>query len=145
MVRVTDHREAQTILLVGSAPRPDIAEQLAAEGFAVRQKPESPHPLWSIIDDAPDVVVLLESGADFVALCAELSILTPQVPVIVCEDAESPARLIDAVQAGAVGYLEEPSDVRNLAVACRAVADGSTAFSPHLTAQLMDAARRLSA
>jgi DNA-binding NarL/FixJ family response regulator len=145
MVGMTEQRAPRgSVLFVGAARIRSLVEWLAAEGFCVRHHPASPHPVFSIVDDHPDVVVLLGSSSELIEVCAELSILVPNVPVIVCEDAGSTGRLMDAVRAGAVGYLELGTDAEEVAAACHAAAAGDTAFSPRLTTQLVDAARGLS-
>jgi DNA-binding NarL/FixJ family response regulator len=89
----------------------------------------------------PDLVVcdlhLPGGGLQIVRACAE------QVPIVMLTVSEAERDLLDAVAAGAVGYLVKSTGADELRNALRRAADGEPVFSPSLAALLLGEFRRL--
>lgn len=92
--------------------------------------------------ERPDLVVcdlhLPGGGLQIVRACAE------QVPIVMLTVSEAERDLLDAVAAGAVGYLVKSTPPDELRVALRRAADGEPVFSPSLAALVLGEFRRLS-
>ena len=91
---------------------------------------------------APDVVVcdlhMPGGGLQVVARCAE------QVPIVMLTVSEAERDVLDAVAAGAVGYLVKSTPSDELAIALRRAADGEPVFSASLAGLVLGEFRRLS-
>ncbi|CAA9232984.1 MAG: hypothetical protein AVDCRST_MAG41-1088 [uncultured Corynebacteriales bacterium] len=64
------------------------------------------------------------------------------LPVLVLSAAAEPAGVLDAIAAGAAGYLTKNADGAEIATAVRTVAAGGTYISPTLASYLLVAARQ---
>ena len=76
-------------------------------------------------------------GLQVVRACAE------QVPIVVLTVSEAERDVLDAVAAGAVGYLVKSTPPDELRNALRRAADGEPVFSPSLAALVLGEFRRL--
>lgn len=87
----------------------------------------------------PDVVILdlrLPGGGGLLAL-ESLRSLSPRSRVLVLTANERPEGVVDAVSAGAAGYLTKRASGDELAAAVLAVAGGGSVVEPAMTAHLM--------
>ena len=64
-------------------------------------------------------------------------------PIVILTVSEAERDLLDAVAAGAAGYLTKTTPIDELRVALRAAADGEPVFSPSLAALVLGEFRRL--
>jgi DNA-binding NarL/FixJ family response regulator len=90
----------------------------------------------------PDLVVcdlhLPGGGLQIVRACASVA------PIVMLTVSEAERDLLDAIAAGAVGYLVKSTPSDELRVALRRAADGEPVFSPSLAALVLGEFRRLS-
>lgn len=86
----------------------------------------------------PDVALidLLLPGADGVAVCRALSAGSPGTRLVVLTSSEDEAPVIDAMKAGAFGYLSKAMGAAELLEAVRQVAAGETVLSTRAQAVL---------
>jgi DNA-binding NarL/FixJ family response regulator len=104
---------------------------LAAEAASIEQ--------FDRLDMTVDVVLLdlhlpgIEGAAGVAHVCAT------GVKVIVVSAAGAPGDVIDALAAGAVGYLTKDAEASDIQRAVRAVANGQTYVSPTLASYLISA------
>lgn len=126
------------------------------------------HPIWrsgiradlgdafSVVgeaDDAPSAVQVVRDLRPDVVLCdlhmpggggiAVAEAVGAQCPVVILTVSESERDVLDAVAAGAVGYLVKSARPEELRDALRRSADGEPVFSPQLAALLIGEYRRL--
>ena len=96
-----------------------------------------------VADVAPDVVVLDVSmpGGSGLHAVPELLERRPTVRILMLSVHEDPEYVLEAVRAGAHGYLRKDSTPAELRSAITAVASGSSYYSPHLAGVLADALR----
>lgn len=143
MARVTPERAPVTVLLVD-----DFA--LFREGVTVAL---DRHPAVSVVGEAadvpeavqratqlqPDVVILdmrLPGGGGLVAL-ESLREVAPRARVLVLTANDRPEGVVDAVSAGASGYLTKRAGGDELAAAILAVAAGESVVEPAMAGHLM--------
>lgn len=114
------------------------------EGFeVVAQAEDAPAAVQCIREEAPDLALVDlhmpgGGGLAVVETCAALC------PIVICTVSSAERDLLDAVAAGAVGYLLKTSTPAELREACRLAAGGEPVFSPTLAALVMGEFRRLS-
>ncbi|GAA1886508.1 MadR family response regulator transcription factor [Williamsia serinedens] len=90
----------------------------------------------------PDVVLIdlkLSAGADFegLALCAELSRSHPSMGLLVLTTSLDERLVVEAVHAGARGYVVKDVDTTELVRAIRAVSRGESAFDSRSAAAMV--------
>ncbi|HZD71072.1 MAG TPA: response regulator transcription factor [Actinomycetes bacterium] len=73
----------------------------------------------------------------------EIVRVVPGIRVVILTVEETQARVGEAIQAGAVGYLLKDIDARELARAVHLAAQGSAVIHPHLTRQFIEEIRQL--
>jgi DNA-binding NarL/FixJ family response regulator len=88
--------------------------------------------------ELPDVVVLDLSmpGGGGLSTLRRMKIRWPLLPILVCSMHDHLAFAIQALRAGANGYMTKSSDPAFMAVAVRRVLAGGTALSPDIQAKL---------
>jgi two-component system, NarL family, response regulator DevR len=89
---------------------------------------------------APRVLVLDDelpdgSGLD---LCRDLRVLAPETRVLVLTSRESEEAVVEAMQAGAVGYLLKQVEGSSLLSAVRTIAGGGSVVDPVLARRMID-------
>ena len=112
--------EEQGVNVVGEAPNGQTAIRLAAEL-------------------APDVVVmdLNMPGLTGVETTRKLSGVAPLTRVVVLTISADDDDVMDAVMAGACGYLLKDSSIQDLIVGIRAAAAGESLISPQIAAKVL--------
>ena len=95
----------------------------------------------------PDIVLLdiQMPELDGVAVARELAQSHPDVKIIMLTMYRQDQHLVDAIKAGARGYLLKDADVEELIDVIERVRRGEAALDPALTGRVFDAFRRLSA
>jgi DNA-binding NarL/FixJ family response regulator len=104
-------------------------------------------------DDAPSAVAAITEYGPDLALCdlhmpggggiAVVAAAAEVCPIVICTVSSAERDLLDAVAAGAVGYLLKSSTPDELRDACAKAAAGEPVFSPTLAALVMGEFRRL--
>jgi DNA-binding NarL/FixJ family response regulator len=92
----------------------------------------------------PDVVLMDLSmpGMDGAEATRRLSAETPEVPVVILTSFSEQTRIVDAIDAGATGYLLKDADPDELLRGVRAAAAGEAPFSPKAAKALLTRASR---
>lgn len=93
----------------------------------------------------PDVVVMDVRMPRLGGIRAtrEITAATPDTRVIILTVEETQARVGEAIQAGAAGYLVKDVDARELGRAVHLAAEGSAVIHPNLTRQFLEEIRQL--
>jgi DNA-binding NarL/FixJ family response regulator len=94
----------------------------------------------------PDIVLLDIQMPELngVAVAQQLAQRHPEVKIIMLTMYREDQHLVDAIQAGARGYLLKDADADELLSVISRVQRGESAIDPALTARVFDAIRRLS-
>jgi DNA-binding NarL/FixJ family response regulator len=97
-------------------------------------------------DVHPDVILMdvRMPGLGGIAATREITRTVPGTRVLILTVEETQARVGDAIQAGAAGYLLKDVDAPALARAVRLAAEGCAVIHPDLTKQFVDEMRSLS-
>ena len=88
---------------------------------------------------APDVVLMdvLMPGMDGAEATAEIARELPQVRVVLLTGTQTDPRIIDAIRAGALGYLSKSADRDELVATIRRVHAGQPSLPPEITTHLL--------
>src|SRR5215217_8655965 len=123
--------------------RTGLRALLEEEGFDVADSASAEAALRRLDSVRPDVVVVDESmrGMSGVEAIPHVLEAAPNAAVLVLTVAADDARVLDAVHAGASGYLLKDADLRDIAAAIRAVAAGLGAVAPEVARVLLGAVR----
>jgi DNA-binding NarL/FixJ family response regulator len=94
----------------------------------------------------PDVVLMdmRMPGLSGIQATREITRANPGIRVLILTVEDAQARVGDAIQAGAAGYLLKDVDAAALARAVRLAAEGCAVIHPDLTRQFVDELRQLS-
>ncbi|MYR07181.1 response regulator [Gordonia sp. SID5947] len=138
------------VMVVDDHPiwRDGVARDLAEEGFEVVATADGVGSARRRAGAVTPDVVLMDmqlpdgSGADATAAVLEVS---PSSRVLVLSASDERDDVLQAVKAGASGYLVKSSSRAELVAAVRAVADGQAVFTPGLAGLILGEYRRLSA
>ena len=120
--------------------RTGLRRLLAAEGIDVVGEASNGRELLELVAElAPDVVLMdihmpVMNGVE---ATARLAAQTPEVRVVVVTISADERDVVDAVMAGACGYLLKDSPVEQLVAGIRAAAEGDSLVSPSIAAQLL--------
>ncbi|MBW3592604.1 MAG: response regulator transcription factor [Actinobacteria bacterium] len=94
-------------------------------------------------DLAPDIVVmdLNMPGMSGVEATRHIASIAPLTRVLVLTISEDDGDVMDAVMAGACGYLLKDSSIQQLVAGIRAASDGESLISPQIAAKVLQALR----
>jgi DNA-binding NarL/FixJ family response regulator len=123
--------------------RSGLRQELGDNFYVVAEAGTAPEAIEAVRRHKPDLVVsdlhMPDGGGLAVAkACAE------QVPVVMLTVSEAERDLLDAVAAGAVGYLVKTTPTEELRRQLWKAADGEPVFSPQLAALVLGEFRRMS-
>ncbi len=114
------------------------------EGIEVVAEAADGESALAILAEARPDVVLLDlrlPGMDGLAVLRELGARDALPPTIILTTFDDEAALLEAIQAGARGFLLKDVSLERLAEGIRAVARGESVIQPALTERLLEAAR----
>jgi DNA-binding NarL/FixJ family response regulator len=102
--------------------------------------------LGLVRDLAPDVVVmdLNMPGMSGVDATRQINVLAPLTRVLVLTISDQDADVLDAILAGASGYLLKDSSIQDLLQGIRSAAVGEALISPHIAAKVLQRVRATS-
>jgi DNA-binding NarL/FixJ family response regulator len=138
VVLVEDHRlfrEGLVELLGATDPRLNVAATCDSAEEALQLIPRL----------LPDVVLMDIHLSEMSGITAirRLSVLCPTVRVLVVSGSADDRDVLDAILAGACGYILKDAPVEQIADGIRLAAQGSTTLSPTVAAQLLHHVRRV--
>lgn len=143
---VEDHAEFRETLREFLAHLPDF-EPVATFGAAesaideARRRTESRSDLgWDLL--LMDVELPRMNGIE---ATRRLRVVSPELPIVVLTVFESPRVILDAIAAGASGYLLKKTGARELTACLRSVIEGGAPLSPAVAATLLEFVRRTAA
>ncbi|WP_108249282.1 response regulator [Planctomonas deserti] len=130
------------VLLVDDHPlvRAGLAGLLAAEGFeVVAQASNGVEALAAARESEPDVVLMDLSMPEMGGVEATRRLLAerPFTRVIVLTSFHQEARVMEALRAGAVGFLLKDSDPADVVAAVRSAAKGNSPVDPRVAGYLL--------
>jgi DNA-binding NarL/FixJ family response regulator len=150
-VHVAEQQQEQklTVMVVDDHPmwRDGVARDLVEGGFAVVATAATGREAITRAAACRPRVVLLDlqipepAGVEVTATLVEAD---PSVRVLILSASGEQADVLEAVKAGATGYLVKSASKQELILAVRAVADGDTVFTPGLAGLVLGEYRRLS-
>jgi two-component system NarL family response regulator len=100
----------------------------------------------AVRDHAPDVVVmdLNMPGMTGVEATRHIATVSPLTKVLVLTISDQDGDVIDAIMAGASGYLLKDASIDEVAQAVALVADGQSLISPSMATKLLDEFKQMS-
>ena len=103
--------------------------------------------LKQVREVAPDVVVmdLNMPGISGVEATRQITMIAPLTRVLVLTISDQDADVMDAILAGACGYLLKDASIQELVAGIRAAARGEALISPHIAAKVLQRIRATSA
>ena len=131
---VDDHKIVRRGLSAYFAAQPDIiVVGEASSGEEALQLAES----WQV--DVIVIDVLMPGGIDGIETTRRLKRLLPQVQIIILSGYADDARVIGALRAGAITYVEKDSQPEQLLEAVRGAVQGKAIFEPTLMQRILQA------
>ena len=124
--------------------RTGLVSLLAEQGLhVVAEAATGDAALQHVRDLAPDVVVmdLNLPGISGVEATREITALAPRTRVLVLTISADSVDIVDAVMAGACGYLLKDSSIQQLVAGIRAAAAGESLISPQIAAKVLQLLR----
>ena len=124
--------------------RTGLVNLLREHGVQVIAEAENGHVALKVVREvAPDVVVmdLNMPGMSGVEATRHIASVAPLTRVLVLTISEEDGDVMDAVMAGACGYLLKDSSIQQLIAGIRAAAAGESLISPHIAAKVLQALR----
>jgi DNA-binding NarL/FixJ family response regulator len=148
--RVESDREEPRVVLVDDHDlfRTGLVNLLSEQGVhVVGEAPNGETALRLVRDLAPDVVVmdLNMPGISGVDATREITTVAPRTRVLVLTISVDGADVVDAVMAGACGYLLKDSSIQQLVAGIRAAAAGESLISPQIAAKVLQLLRATTA
>jgi DNA-binding NarL/FixJ family response regulator len=139
--------ESPRVLLADEQPsvRDRVKRILESDGFVVcAETDDAESTVDSALRERPDVCIVgLTMGGDPLAAISKITKRLPQTSVIVLAVSQSRENLVDAVRAGASGYLLQEMNAERIPAAVRGVLSGEAAVPRTLVARLMKEVRTL--
>mgnify|MGYP006283297241 CR=1 FL=1 len=122
--------------------RSGIRTDLGSRFDVVAEADDTPSTVAAVRDNSPDLLLcdLHMPGGGGIAVAEQVG---KEVPVVILTVSESERDVLDAVAAGAVGYLLKSTQPEELRSSLLRAADGEPVFSPQLAALLIGEYRRL--
>ncbi len=116
---------------------------LEADGLVVcAESGDAEGTVESALRERPDVCIVgLRMGGDPLAAISRITEELPDTAVIVLTDSQSRDNLVDAVRAGATGYLLQEMNAERIPAAVRGVLSGEAAVPRTLVARLLKEVR----
>jgi len=131
---IDDHKIVRRGLSAYFAAQPDIiVVGEASSGEEALQLAES----WQV--DVIVIDVLMPGGIDGIETTRRLKRLLPQVQIIILSGYADDARVIGALRAGAITYVEKDSQPEQLLEAVRGAVQGKAIFEPTLMQRIIQA------
>jgi DNA-binding NarL/FixJ family response regulator len=131
---IDDHKIVRRGLSAYFAAQPDIiVVGEASSGEEALQLAES----WQV--DVIVIDVLMPGGIDGIETTRRLKRLLPQVQIIILSGYADDARVIGALRAGAITYVEKDSQPEQLLEAVRGAVQGKAIFEPTLMQRILQA------
>jgi DNA-binding NarL/FixJ family response regulator len=126
--------------------RTGLATLLAEEGFEARCAASGMDAVALSRSFEPDVVVMDMNMPDMSGIEATRTLLRerPQTAVLMLTVVADDERVLDAVRAGASGYLLKDASLAEIVAGVRSAAAGHTAIAPRVAAALVASVRRAS-
>ena len=124
--------------------RTGLLNLLRENGVHVVGEAENGHMALRLVRElAPDVVVmdLNMPGMSGIEATRQIASAAPLTRVLVLSISESDGDVMEAVMAGACGYLVKDSSIQQLIAGIRAAADGESLISPQIAAKVLQALR----
>ena len=144
--RAEPEGEGPRVLLVDDHDlfRTGLKTLLEEQGIrAVGEAPNGQTALRLVSELAPDVVImdLNMPGLSGVATTRQLTSIAPLARVVVLTISSEDSDVMDAVMAGACGYLLKDSSIHDLVGGIRAAAAGESLISPQIAAKVLQRLR----
>jgi DNA-binding NarL/FixJ family response regulator len=124
--------------------REGLREILEEEGFPVVGEAESAAGAVAIAAERKPAVVLMDlemPGGSGIEATRRLAERCPDSRVVVLTVSAEEADVVEAVQAGACGYLLKDASVEEIAAGVQAAVEGDSLLSPRVTADLLERVR----
>jgi len=138
-------REAVTVVLVDDEHliRASLARALAESGIElVAEAATVAHAVRVVVDLRPDVVLIDPRlpGSEGLEAIERLAVLAPASRILILTRSEE-NRVVEAIIAGASGYIVKTASLDAIVAAVRATADGHSVISPQIAGKLLDRIR----
>jgi DNA-binding NarL/FixJ family response regulator len=127
--------------------RTGLRNLLADEGVDIVGEAQTGAEALALVRElAPDVVVmdLNMPGMSGVEATRQINVFAPLTRVLVLTISEQDADVMDAILAGASGYLLKDSSIQDLLQGIRSAAVGEALISPHIAAKVLQRIRATS-
>ncbi|BBY15638.1 LuxR C-terminal-related transcriptional regulator [Mycolicibacterium litorale] len=147
MVLVADD-EPTTVMVVDDHPiwRDAVARDLADDGFEVVATADgvaSARRRAAVVKPAVVVMDMRLTDGDGAGATAEVLAVSPGSRVLVLSASDEREDVLEAVKAGATGYLVKSASKAELSAAVRATAEGRAVFTPGLAGLVLGEYRRI--
>jgi two-component system nitrate/nitrite response regulator NarL len=138
--------EALRVLVVDDHElfRTGLRSLLEEEGFEVADAPNGQAGLAAVPSFEPDVILMDLNMPDMSGVEATARVMeaSPDVPVLMLTINRDAERVVEAVRAGAAGYLFKDAELDDIVAGIRAAAAGQPVLTPAATGAVMDEVRR---
>lgn len=139
--------KAPTVLLADEQPsvRGRVKRILESDGFVIcGETTDAESTVETARRERPDVCIIgLQMNGDPLAAISRITEDLPGTSVIVLTESQSRENLVDAVRAGATGYLLKEMNAERIPAAVRGVLSGEAAVPRTLVARLLTEVRTL--
>jgi DNA-binding NarL/FixJ family response regulator len=139
------HRPPLRVVIADDHPlaREGVRESLVGSDVAVvAAAVDAPGAVAAALRERPDVCLLdIDMPGGGISAAREISERLPETAVVMLTVSEEAVTLLEAIRAGAVGYLLKGSDPERLASTLHAVVSGETALPRRLMADVLEHVR----